>query len=1010
VVRRVVATVATSVETDARWSARAAAGIIRGIADAAPSPPDSLRIRVLGELAVCHGETPVGLPRSRKARALLAYLAITGRSHRREQLSDLLWDVTDDRRAALRWALSKLRQVLGPSADDHLVATRERIELALPKGALDLGRLRRACRGDALELDALEPELRAWNGELLEGMLLPDFDAFEAWLEAERAEVRAMHLQFRRLIVARLAGDPIRALVHARAWVLAGGGAEARDAVERLSATAPSTPVVDTPPKDSAPAIGPSQPPLEPSLPLVGRDRPLARLRRIVAETRAQRRAHVVLVIGEPGMGKTRLLEELRFRERDPAPAVLEATFHEVERGRPLGPFLDATRGLLPDGHQAAERGTADREHLFEAIAGLLRRGAEARGLALLVLDDAHLADLSSAELLHFTVRTSMRAPLLTVLACRPAELQENVELGRTLAALRRHHPVEEIVLGPLDADAMRMLVEVAAPGRAPDAILRDSAGVPLVALELSRCAPDTDAVPRSLSDLVVGRLAALPEAAQALVRWAAVIEQGLLEILQKASSTEVPQFAAALDVAERYRFVRLDPSFEGRGTFRMDHALVSRVVYESTSAVRRAAMHRVIAEIMSEGDVTADDSACIAHHASRADRPDLAAQALVRAATRAAVLGASREASDLTDRALSIVSGLDPTTSRALEIEARCLLLQLRRPDAPGEWVARLTTLGLDAAGQGDAEVASRAFHAAGRLRWETGNAQGGIGIARQALRATTGAQTAQRVRGHSMVALCLALMEKDLADAQAMIHEAEALSRAEARGDEPSELAFARALLHQHAGRLDDARSDAADARVLARVEQSTVREAASVQLMMQIELLAGDPLAVQTCARELGLLAARIREGCEGDMAAAGLALVDPTLDDARTSLQAIVQRLRLLDDKRAIAWALNRWAARERDEGSPASALELAREALRAALAVEAYSEAAIAACGVMLAATMLDDDDAFVEAERALADIEARGTLSMEARRMIRAAADGNPREAPLDTEATTWRS
>src|SRR5690606_29452684 len=110
-----------------------------------------------GELSVRRGDALLGLPRSRKARALLAYLAVTGRSHRREQLCDLLWDVADDRRAALRWGLSKLRQMLGPDAESCLVATRERIELQLPEGALDLGHLRRAVRGDAESIDAIEP-------------------------------------------------------------------------------------------------------------------------------------------------------------------------------------------------------------------------------------------------------------------------------------------------------------------------------------------------------------------------------------------------------------------------------------------------------------------------------------------------------------------------------------------------------------------------------------------------------------------------------------------------------------------------------------------------------------------------------------------------------------------------------------------------------------------------------------------------------------------------------------
>ncbi len=70
---------------------------------------NAVEIRVLGELSVRRNGARVALPQSKKARALLGYLVLTGRSHRRERLSRLLWDVTDDSRGALRWTLSRIR-------------------------------------------------------------------------------------------------------------------------------------------------------------------------------------------------------------------------------------------------------------------------------------------------------------------------------------------------------------------------------------------------------------------------------------------------------------------------------------------------------------------------------------------------------------------------------------------------------------------------------------------------------------------------------------------------------------------------------------------------------------------------------------------------------------------------------------------------------------------------------------------------------------------------------------
>lgn len=99
--------------------------------------PASIEIQVLGELSVRSGAAERPLPRSRKTRALLGYLALTGRAHRREQLCDLFWDVTDDPRAALRWSLSKLRKVLERPGAPCLIAPRTHVHVQLASGALD---------------------------------------------------------------------------------------------------------------------------------------------------------------------------------------------------------------------------------------------------------------------------------------------------------------------------------------------------------------------------------------------------------------------------------------------------------------------------------------------------------------------------------------------------------------------------------------------------------------------------------------------------------------------------------------------------------------------------------------------------------------------------------------------------------------------------------------------------------------------------------------------------------
>src|SRR6185369_11126486 len=124
-----------------------------------------LEIRVLGELVVTRAGRGVPLPASRKTRALLGYLAVTGRPHTRERLCDLLWPGPDDPRAALRWSLTKLRTVLGARV---LEADRERVGLAtLPT---DLAAVRAAVGHDveSASTEDLSSAVARFRGELCE--------------------------------------------------------------------------------------------------------------------------------------------------------------------------------------------------------------------------------------------------------------------------------------------------------------------------------------------------------------------------------------------------------------------------------------------------------------------------------------------------------------------------------------------------------------------------------------------------------------------------------------------------------------------------------------------------------------------------------------------------------------------------------------------------------------------------------------------------------------------------
>ena len=105
-----------------------------------------LTIRLLGELEVVRGIKRLVLPPSKKTRALLAYLAVTGRPHRRERLCELLWDVPDDPRGALRWSLSKIRDLIDEPGSTRIVADREIVAFAAGGAEIDLLDLRKLVR------------------------------------------------------------------------------------------------------------------------------------------------------------------------------------------------------------------------------------------------------------------------------------------------------------------------------------------------------------------------------------------------------------------------------------------------------------------------------------------------------------------------------------------------------------------------------------------------------------------------------------------------------------------------------------------------------------------------------------------------------------------------------------------------------------------------------------------------------------------------------------------------
>jgi DNA-binding SARP family transcriptional activator/DNA-binding CsgD family transcriptional regulator len=180
-----------------------------------------LDLRLLGEIEVLRDGERIALPPSRKTRALLAYLAATGRPHRRERLCAMFWDVPDDPRGALRWSLSRLRGLIDEPGRPRIVATRDTVAFEPGDAGVDLLSLRKRVGEGIPNLSVAEMQqlADAFRGEFLEGIDLPNLPDFQAWCLAEREDLRRLHVRLLSTLIGRLAEQPETALPHGRELV-----------------------------------------------------------------------------------------------------------------------------------------------------------------------------------------------------------------------------------------------------------------------------------------------------------------------------------------------------------------------------------------------------------------------------------------------------------------------------------------------------------------------------------------------------------------------------------------------------------------------------------------------------------------------------------------------------------------------------------------------------------------------------------------------------------------------
>ncbi|HEX7505124.1 MAG TPA: AAA family ATPase, partial [Polyangia bacterium] len=799
-----------------------------------------LQIRLLGELALYRHGRALPLPPSKKTRALLAYLAVTGKPQLREHLCALLWDGPDDPRAQLRWSLSKLRPLLDEGQVRRMLADRERIALDVCDVEIDVAGIRAAtCRGIAeITTDTLSELAMRFDGTFLDGLDLSSCYRFHAWCIAQREQMHAEHVTVVTTLIDRLRASPDQALGHARTLLALDPLAESshisvvrllkdlgrtREALEQYErcrqllarelggkpsreleairmAIGKGVSRADPGPKPAVAtqvAAVESRNPVEPKIRLLGRAGEIAMLTEKLRAAAAGQCREVVLLVGDPGIGKSRLLEELAIAARRDGGLVLSGRAFEAELVRPYGAWMDALRSsgtampslreFLPrmpeKGDPRIQVGETDRNPMFERVTEALTTLAQRSGPLLVLLDDIQWLDEASAALLHFAARALEGQPALLACAAREGELSDNPSVLRLVRALEREHRLHQLSLPPLGDSAIADLVvavagEVdAAAAHGRQAIIEGCEGNPLFALEMARARVlGEKGVSQTLRVLIGERLDRLDEKAQRLLPFAAALGRSFdPQILARVQGIGLADLFSALGDLERRGIFRVS----GTGAYDFSHDLIRQAAYHQLSEPRRRLVHLQLARVLSswpdpDGELTSD----LAHHAAFGGDGETAAHAYLAAAHRGVRLFAWEEASELCRRGIEQLPRLDRATRLHLHVE----LLGVEVLGKPSSARAREIDLellrALTAAEEAGLHAdAVRGYYLRSVLQFRSENAAGAAETSWRSVQAGRSGDALTAARSQAEAGRCLLLLEREIAKAKDMLEGAHAV-----------------------------------------------------------------------------------------------------------------------------------------------------------------------------------------------------------------------------------------
>ena len=705
-----------------------------------PGVSPHVELRLAGTFGVVRdgAELSEGELGSRKSRTLLKLLAVERPGLvSLDKIVEVLW--ADDPPTAAQQnvatLVSRLRGVLGPGV---ILSTRQAYRLAdEPAVSVDLDAAARYCEqaerrltaSPAIALAAAEQAIRL----LAADVALAD-EPYATWVDPARGQLRNLARRAR-LVAAEAAlatDDPRTAIRHAEAataadpldeaayrWYMsacASAGEPTKALVayaalrDRLADQLGADPARETQemhlallrqhPSQLPSLTRPPRPPGPTGPTMVGREAETAALREAWGRAVAADPG-LVMIIGEAGIGKTALAEDLAAQAAESGATVLRTRCYEAERSLFLQPIVEAlapvvarmTAGtlrqllgehwpaaaaLLPDvatllGPPPSWRGSPgmERRRSFEALTALLAGLAE-RNPVLLVVDDLQYAGQSTVEFIHYLARQVSGSRLLAVTTVRA---EHDHEIGSALAQV-----ATRVEVGPLGPAAVGQLTREAGQGALTDSILQRTRGHTFFVLEVLRALAGGDVgIPESLRSAVQARVRQTGPAAEALLRAASVLGAAidpltLGELLQITPNAAVERCEQAL--AARLLVV------SGRD-YEFANNLVREVMYATTPEPTRLAYHRRAADLL-----TGQPEALARHAAAAGDWPR-AARAWLLAAEDAMDRYAASDAITLSTQALDAAErGGDR------DVRARALIVRARAKETVGAIDAALADL----------------------------------------------------------------------------------------------------------------------------------------------------------------------------------------------------------------------------------------------------------------------------------------------------------------------------